>query len=128
MLLNTVEFRVDMFVVCLCYCLLFFFFFQAEDGIRDVAVTGVQTCALPISPTRVGFADSGDRAQRPAATGSSAAADHRSLEAGPARARRAVREPAQQRAAGSKAKRLPFSSPEGRAGPPERRRQQHDFP
>src|SRR5687768_18030802 len=24
------------------------FFFQAEDGIRDVAVTGVQTCALPI--------------------------------------------------------------------------------
>src|SRR2546429_7104038 len=28
---------------------LFFFFFQAEDGIRDVAVTGVQTCALPIS-------------------------------------------------------------------------------
>src|SRR2546422_2530395 len=26
-----------------------FFFFQAEDGIRDVAVTGVQTCALPIS-------------------------------------------------------------------------------
>src|SRR2546422_5050722 len=28
--------------------LLFFFFFQAEDGIRDVAVTGVQTCALPI--------------------------------------------------------------------------------
>src|SRR5216684_7204636 len=27
---------------------LFFFFFQAEDGIRDVAVTGVQTCALPI--------------------------------------------------------------------------------
>src|SRR2546422_6704719 len=28
-----------------------FFFFQAEDGIRDVAVTGVQTCALPISPS-----------------------------------------------------------------------------
>src|SRR2546422_6080612 len=27
---------------------LFVFFFQAEDGIRDVAVTGVQTCALPI--------------------------------------------------------------------------------
>src|SRR2546422_4165410 len=32
----------------LCY-ICFFFFFQAEDGIRDVAVTGVQTCALPIS-------------------------------------------------------------------------------
>src|SRR3989449_1682991 len=31
------------------YAVLFFFFFQAEDGIRDVAVTGVQTCALPIS-------------------------------------------------------------------------------
>src|SRR5258706_9375251 len=28
---------------------LFFFFFQAEDGIRDWSVTGVQTCALPIS-------------------------------------------------------------------------------
>src|SRR5207245_8434101 len=28
---------------------LFFFFFQAEDGIRDATVTGVQTCALPIS-------------------------------------------------------------------------------
>src|SRR5438445_12024373 len=27
---------------------LFFFFFQAEDGIRDIGVTGVQTCALPI--------------------------------------------------------------------------------
>src|SRR2546429_6858229 len=30
----------------------FFFFFQAEDGIRDVAVTGVQTCALPICGER----------------------------------------------------------------------------
>src|SRR5207249_6171430 len=29
--------------------LVFFFFFQAEDGIRDRNVTGVQTCALPIS-------------------------------------------------------------------------------
>src|SRR2546430_9256746 len=28
------------------------FFFQAEDGIRDLTVTGVQTCALPISMTR----------------------------------------------------------------------------
>src|SRR5438874_10002705 len=32
---------------CGCY-----FFFQAEDGIRDLYVTGVQTCALPISFTR----------------------------------------------------------------------------
>src|SRR2546429_878480 len=31
-----------------CFGSRFFFFFQAEDGIRDVAVTGVQTCALPI--------------------------------------------------------------------------------
>src|SRR2546429_768212 len=31
-----------------CILIFFFFFFQAEDGIRDVAVTGVQTCALPI--------------------------------------------------------------------------------
>src|SRR5207248_7781357 len=40
--------------LCLCfffYCFVFFFFcffFQAEDGIRDRTVTGVQTCALPI--------------------------------------------------------------------------------
>src|SRR3989454_8665141 len=45
--------------------LLFFFFFQAEDGIRDYKVTGVQTCALPISReglglTQVGAADGAD--------------------------------------------------------------------
>src|SRR3989454_8974232 len=33
--------------------LLVFFFFQAEDGIRDYKVTGVQTCALPICITRI---------------------------------------------------------------------------
>src|SRR5690606_40827186 len=33
--------------------LLLIFFFQAEDGIRDFHVTGVQTCALPISPPRL---------------------------------------------------------------------------
>src|SRR5206468_10040219 len=32
----------------LCCYLFCFFFFQAEDGIRDLIVTGVQTCALPI--------------------------------------------------------------------------------
>src|SRR5437762_7025088 len=32
-----------------------FFFFQAEDGIRDTSVTGVQTCALPISAVRALF-------------------------------------------------------------------------
>src|SRR2546430_5567673 len=33
--------------ILLLFCVLFFFF-QAEDGIRDLTVTGVQTCALPI--------------------------------------------------------------------------------
>src|SRR5207249_8502627 len=33
---------------CFFVWFLFFFFFQAEDGIRDRNVTGVQTCALPI--------------------------------------------------------------------------------
>src|SRR5258708_15435597 len=32
----------------MCRCFMCFFFFQAEDGIRDDLVTGVQTCALPI--------------------------------------------------------------------------------
>src|SRR5207249_5334192 len=37
--------------ICSCstFHSFFFFFFQAEDGIRDRNVTGVQTCALPIS-------------------------------------------------------------------------------
>src|SRR5207245_6356711 len=40
-------------LACVWWCVLiltvfFFFFFQAEDGIRDATVTGVQTCALPI--------------------------------------------------------------------------------
>src|SRR5699024_11220915 len=43
----------------LCVCVLFFFF-QAEDGIRDRNVTGVQTCALPIF-----IAGSTDSAHRP---------------------------------------------------------------
>src|SRR3712207_6919418 len=41
---------------CFSYC----FFFQAEDGIRDIGVTGVQTCALPIS----GPADPSDEGSR----------------------------------------------------------------
>src|SRR2546430_13668501 len=38
------------YVICCALVLscFFFFFFQAEDGIRDLTVTGVQTCALPI--------------------------------------------------------------------------------
>src|SRR2546426_8376442 len=44
--------------------LFFFFFFQAEDGIRDYKVTGVQTCALPISAPR-GELDLPGRRRRP---------------------------------------------------------------
>src|SRR5256886_12619056 len=63
--------------VCLCilcfllfvfvyYCMFFFFFFQAEDGIRDLTVTGVQTCALPIShPARPALPRGSDH-RRPA--------------------------------------------------------------
>src|SRR5690606_40885682 len=35
-------------ILILLIYIVFFFFFQAEDGIRDFHVTGVQTCALPI--------------------------------------------------------------------------------
>ena len=42
---------VCVFLFFFVFCVVFVFFFQAEDGIRDVAVTGVQTCALPISIT-----------------------------------------------------------------------------
>src|SRR5207237_4557485 len=38
----------DDILLSVCSLCLFFFFFQAEDGIRDSSVTGVQTCALPI--------------------------------------------------------------------------------
>src|SRR5437762_14299481 len=38
-----------------------FFFFQAEDGIRDTSVTGVQTCALPISAQALSGTRSGVR-------------------------------------------------------------------
>src|SRR5688500_19186673 len=36
------------FLAIFYFILVFIFFFQAEDGIRDYKVTGVQTCALPI--------------------------------------------------------------------------------
>src|SRR2546430_9162265 len=36
------------FIFYSLFSFIFFFFFQAEDGIRDLTVTGVQTCALPI--------------------------------------------------------------------------------
>src|SRR6266404_2043948 len=40
---------------CKKHCLSLYFFFQAEDGIRDKLVTGVQTCALPILTGRDGI-------------------------------------------------------------------------
>src|SRR5690625_5312010 len=40
---------------------MFFFFFQAEDGIRDGHVTGVQTCALPISDSMQSAIDETNR-------------------------------------------------------------------
>src|SRR5215471_21751141 len=43
--------------------LFFFFFFQAEDGIRDLYVTGVQTCALPISGISANEASGGTLTQ-----------------------------------------------------------------
>src|SRR5690349_23457302 len=47
------------FYLCVFF---FFFFFQAEDGIRDLYVTGVQTCALPIF--RIGKDLSKDKRER----------------------------------------------------------------
>src|SRR3712207_8028982 len=44
-------------VVLVCERVLFFF--QAEDGIRDIGVTGVQTCALPISGGRSSISAAG---------------------------------------------------------------------
>src|SRR5207253_6273633 len=90
------------------YCRLFFFFFfffQAEDGIRDGHVTGVQTCALPILRRRAflrdgagrhgatpwhaaGLRPGGDRARRrahgpdPAARGAGASGDLPPLDGG----------------------------------------------
>src|SRR5205085_6970546 len=43
----------DAVVLTVYMCFFVFFFFQAEDGIRDLTVTGVQTCALPISPSSI---------------------------------------------------------------------------
>ena len=42
------DFRNFIIIFIVVFVVFIFFFFQAEDGIRDVAVTGVQTCALPI--------------------------------------------------------------------------------
>src|SRR2546430_15451736 len=55
-------------------CSSFFFFFQAEDGIRDLTVTGVQTCALPI----FGALSAGARLGRPLSVSGAAAPRQRS--------------------------------------------------
>src|SRR5207253_4964022 len=64
--------------------LMSFFFFQAEDGIRDGHVTGVQTCALPISARRGSSARRGG----PRATARRAARRRRGAGARGTRARR----------------------------------------
>src|SRR5690554_6977272 len=55
------------FFVSVCLFSFFFFFFQAEDGIRDADVTGVQTCALPIFFPAAVAAPAGSTATRTAA-------------------------------------------------------------
>src|SRR5215210_5537260 len=70
--------------------LFFFFFFQAEDGIRDTSVTGVQTCALPIlRASRLRHAPTADncthrrresgRSARSGASNASTAVRHRAV-------------------------------------------------
>src|SRR5207249_6462601 len=73
---------------------LFFFFFQAEDGIRDRNVTGVQTCALPISGVRSPprqYSQVARAAGR--AGGNRSAEDHGGLVSRPALGFRVRREP-----------------------------------
>src|SRR5260221_10886786 len=53
-----------MITLILIMCSFFFFFFQAEDGIRDHCVTGVQTCALPILPSGDVVTDPTDPSRR----------------------------------------------------------------
>src|SRR5690349_22351374 len=48
------------FYAKVCIYLFFVFFFQAEDGIRDLYVTGVQTCALPIRAEDAARGEAGD--------------------------------------------------------------------
>src|SRR5256885_5186875 len=59
----------------------FFFFFQAEDGIRDYKVTGVQTCALPISRAKVNVLGLISRAEEVGFRGALAAAAGKQLPA-----------------------------------------------
>src|SRR5207245_5353865 len=59
---SLMRFRSSTCATCMSTVSLFFFFFQAEDGIRDATVTGVQTCALPILTMRAREAISSARA------------------------------------------------------------------
>src|SRR5438046_7150861 len=65
-----------------------FFFFQAEDGIRDWSVTGVQTCALPIFARDRSGAAVADRARLQFAGSERAAGDPAPARAGAAAGRR----------------------------------------
>src|SRR5256885_11391136 len=55
--MNSVGAQTQLILNGMCVYVVVFFFFQAEDGIRDYKVTGVQTCALPIWRGRNGDAD-----------------------------------------------------------------------
>src|SRR5256885_6189273 len=72
-LLNLLDLYQLLFLFSIPLVFIFFFFFQAEDGIRDYKVTGVQTCALPISspaPPRASLrprSPGGPRGSRPRA-------------------------------------------------------------
>src|SRR5438067_4708462 len=74
------------YFLLLFFFFFFFFFFQAEDGIRDRNVTGVQTCALPICARR----SARSRCRRRART-IALAAGAASWPAGPAAYRRSRR-------------------------------------
>src|SRR5256885_11005791 len=52
--LITLSYSFFVIIIHLLVICIYFFFFQAEDGIRDYKVTGVQTCALPISDCSAG--------------------------------------------------------------------------
>src|SRR3712207_8226934 len=53
-MIDIVRIRYSIVLVIRLKWLFKIFFFQAEDGIRDIGVTGVQTCALPICSEKVG--------------------------------------------------------------------------
>src|SRR3989454_9379379 len=62
-----------------CAGMYVYFFFQAEDGIRDYKVTGVQTCALPISAASIPCARNQPTGDHAAHAGRTAARRHASM-------------------------------------------------